>query len=61
MPRMKVEAPTPEAWADSGESLMKDGDLRAFRNASESFRDQMVYLAPELDSVLPADAADVSR
>ena len=61
MPRMKVETPTPESWADSGEALMKDGELRAFRNASESFRDQMVYLAPELDQVLPANAADVSR
>ncbi len=61
MPRMKVESPTPESWSDSGEALMKDGELRAFRNASESFRDQMVYLAPELDTVLPVDAADVSR
>jgi NAD(P)-dependent dehydrogenase (short-subunit alcohol dehydrogenase family) len=61
MPRMKVEAPTPEAWAERGHVLTKDGELRPFRNASESFRDQMVYLAPELDAVLPADAADVSR
>ena len=61
MPRMKVETPTPESWAEGAELLTQDGELRPFRNASESFRDQMVYLAPELDSVLPADAADVSR
>jgi len=61
MPRMKVEAPTPESWAEGAELLTQDGELRPFRTASESFRDQMVYLAPELDSVLPADAADVSR
>ena len=61
MPRMKVETPTPESWAEGAELLTQDGELRPFRTASESFRDQMVYLAPELDSVLPADAADVSR
>lgn len=61
MPRMRVDVPTPEAWAHSADELMNDGELRPFRNASESFRDQMVYLAPELDSILPADAADVSR
>lgn len=61
MPRMRVDVPTPEAWANGADELTKDGELRPFRNASESFRDQMVYLAPELDSVLPADAADVSR
>ena len=61
MPRMKVQTPTPESWAEGAELLTQDGELRPFRTASESFRDQMVYLAPELDSVLPADAADVSR
>ncbi|SLK14338.1 SDR family NAD(P)-dependent oxidoreductase [Arthrobacter sp. P2b] len=61
MPRMKVATPTPESWAEGAGLLTQDGELRPFRTASESFRDQMVYLAPELDSVLPADAADVSR
>ena len=61
MPRMKAEVATPESWAQSADLLTKDGELRPFRNASESFRDQMVYLSPELDAVLPADAADVSR
>ncbi|WP_181028623.1 SDR family NAD(P)-dependent oxidoreductase [Pseudoclavibacter sp. RFBA6] len=60
-PRVRVEAPTPESWARHSEDLGVGGELRAFRNASESFRDQMVFLAPELDAVLPADAADVSR
>lgn len=60
-PRMKVEVPTPESWAGGAEELTKDGQLRPFRTASESFRDQMVYLAPELDAVLPADASNVSR
>ena len=61
MPRMKVAAPTPEAWAAGSEALMQNGELRPFRDASESFRDQMVYLAPELDEVLPVNAANVER
>ena len=61
MPRVDVASATPEAWVGAAEALEKDGTMRQFRNASESFRDQMVRLAPELDAVLPADAADVSR
>ncbi|GAB2804137.1 hypothetical protein GCM10027073_40920 [Streptomyces chlorus] len=60
MPRMKTAEPTPESWAASVGDLMQDGDLEPLRNASQSFRGQMVYLAPELDTVLSADAADVS-
>ena len=61
MPRIKVESASPEAWAASAGELMRDGDLRQFCSASESFRDQMVYLAPELDDVLPVNAANVER
>ena len=61
MPRVNAPAATPEAWVDMAEELAQDGELRAFRNASESFRDQMVHLAPELDEVLPQDAASVAR
>ena len=61
MPRMHVESPTPEAWVGGAEALTKTGELRPFHTASESCRDQMVYLAPDLDLVLPRNAADVSR
>ena len=61
MPRVRAEAPTPESWAQIADSLVEDGELRPFRTASESFRDQMVYLSPALDALLPVDAADVSR
>jgi hypothetical protein len=61
MPRVTADDPTPESWSTSGGALTSDGPLRAFNNASESFRDQLIHLAPQLDSVLPVDAADVSR
>ncbi|CAM5489566.1 SDR family NAD(P)-dependent oxidoreductase [Streptomyces hirsutus] len=61
MERVDAAAATPEAWVEQAEALSKDGEMRVFHNASESFRDQMVHLAPELDSVLPEDAANVER
>lgn len=61
MERVDAAAATPEAWVEQAEALTKDGEMRVFHNASESFRDQMVHLAPELDSVLPQDAANVER
>lgn len=61
MERVDAAAATPEAWVEQAEALTKDGAMRVFHNASESFRDQMVHLAPELDSVLPEDAANVER
>jgi NAD(P)-dependent dehydrogenase (short-subunit alcohol dehydrogenase family) len=61
MPRVDAAAATPEAWVNMATALEQDGELQVFRNASESFRDQMVHLSPELDAVLPVDAASVSR
>lgn len=60
-PRVDAAASTPESWAALGEALLTESTLRPFHSASESFRDQMVHLAPELDTVLPADASNVSR
>ena len=60
MPRLKVTEPTPEEWADNAANLMQDGDLTPLFNASDSFRAQMVFLAPEMANEIPADAADVS-
>lgn len=60
MPRLKVAEPTPEAWADNAANLMQDGEFTPLPQASDSFRAQVVFLAPEMDAVLPANAADVS-
>ncbi|WP_104182146.1 SDR family NAD(P)-dependent oxidoreductase [Arthrobacter sp. B0490] len=60
-PRVRAASPEPESWGALQDQLTEDAPLRPFRTASESFRDQMVFLSPELDTVLPADAADVSR
>jgi len=60
-PRVRVAEATPESWAANADLLTEDGTLRQFRNASESLRDQLTYLAPELDSVLPKDTASVAR
>jgi NAD(P)-dependent dehydrogenase (short-subunit alcohol dehydrogenase family) len=60
MPRIKAAETTPEAWADKASELTTDGDLTPLFNASQSLRAQMVFLAPEMESEIPADAADVS-
>lgn len=60
MPRMQVTEPSPEVWAANAANLTKSGELTPLLKASDSFRAQVVYLAPEMDSQLPADAADVS-
>lgn len=57
MSRIKVNQPTPEVWADSTFALGQDGELTPLHNASESFRAQLVFLAPELDAEIPEDAA----
>jgi NAD(P)-dependent dehydrogenase (short-subunit alcohol dehydrogenase family) len=60
-PRVRAAEATPESWAAKGDLLREEGGWRQFRNASESLRDQLTYLAPELDAILPADAANVAR
>lgn len=60
MPRRKVSEPTPEVWEANAATLMEDGEFTPLYKASDSFRAQVVFLAPEMDAVLPADAADVS-
>lgn len=60
MPRITVPETTPEVWAENAETLMKEGALSPLRSASESFREQLVFLAPEMESEIPADAADLS-
>lgn len=60
MPRVKVAEATPEEWAANASALMQDGALTPLPAASDSFRAQVVNLAPEMDDYLPADAADVS-
>lgn len=60
MPRVKVTEATPEQWAASASALMQDGELTPLPAASDSFRAQVVNLAPEMDDYLPADAANVS-
>lgn len=57
MPRMKIQEHTPENWARHVEDLMQDGPLTPLQDASDSFRQQLVYLAPELESEIPVDAA----
>lgn len=60
MPRVKVAEATPEVWAANASTLMRDGELTPLPAASDSFRAQVVNLAPEMDDYLPADAANVS-
>jgi NAD(P)-dependent dehydrogenase (short-subunit alcohol dehydrogenase family) len=60
MPRVKVAEATPEGWAVNAATLTQDGELTPLPAASDSFRAQVVNLAPEMDAYLPADAADVS-
>ena len=60
MPRITIAEATPEGWAANAATLMQDGDLTPLPAASDSFRAQVVNLAPEMDDYLPADAADVS-
>ena len=60
MPRLNISEATPEMWAAHQADLMRGGDLTALYQASDSFRAQVVNLVPEMDAVLPTDAADVS-
>ncbi|MBB3082495.1 SDR family NAD(P)-dependent oxidoreductase [Geodermatophilus sabuli] len=60
LPRVQVAEATPEEWAANASTLMQDGELTPLPAASDSFRAQVVNLAPEMDAYLPADAANVS-
>jgi NAD(P)-dependent dehydrogenase (short-subunit alcohol dehydrogenase family) len=60
MPRLRVDEATPEQWADKAEDLMRDGVLTPYRNVSESFRAELVFLDPSMDDVLPKEAGAVA-
>ena len=60
MPRLTITEATPEEWAVNAATLLQDGDLTPLYQASDSFRAQVVNLVPEMDAVLPKDAANVS-
>ncbi|MGU3436444.1 SDR family NAD(P)-dependent oxidoreductase [Actinomycetes bacterium M1A6_2h] len=60
MPRIRAAAPTPEAWAEASEELMKDGALSALRSTNESFRAELVFLDPSMDEELPLNAAEAT-
>jgi NAD(P)-dependent dehydrogenase (short-subunit alcohol dehydrogenase family) len=58
MPRVRAASPTPEGWQQVAAELLQDRDeLTPVRSSGELFRAEFVFLAPELDAVLPGDPA----
>jgi NAD(P)-dependent dehydrogenase (short-subunit alcohol dehydrogenase family) len=59
-PRVSAADSSPESWAATAESLTQEGEtLSPLRSVSESFRAELVFLEPTMDSVLPREAAAV--
>jgi NAD(P)-dependent dehydrogenase (short-subunit alcohol dehydrogenase family) len=53
MDRVKVDHATPEDWAREADNLVLDRTLNPLRNTDESFRAEMIFLAPEMADELP--------
>ncbi|MFJ8819602.1 SDR family NAD(P)-dependent oxidoreductase [Amycolatopsis thermoflava] len=61
MERIKIDEATPEAWAANAENLMRDRALTPLRNTDESFRAELVFLDPSMESEIPLDASSVAK
>lgn len=61
LPRIRVPEATPEDWADNADRLMQDGRLTALRDVNESFRAELVFLDPSMESEIPIDASSVDH